>query len=64
MSGGWDNDDDEEMVEIAGTIIHETARAWLVSDGAQQFWLPKSRVEYDGSTFSVPEWLAEEKGLL
>lgn len=54
-------------------IKHETEKAWLIDDGLKDHWLPKSQVklkhEYvsDGSRFGhfdIPEWLAEQKGLI
>lgn len=45
----------------------ETERAFLTHNhrGEAQ-WLPKSLVEYDkdSKTFTMPEWLALEKGLI
>lgn len=57
-------------------IIRETESAWLVSDGddsdAPEVWLPKSQCTMHphhakpGAVAEVelPNWLAEEKGLL
>lgn len=51
-------------IELDLVLVHETDDAWLVDDGTGQVWLPKSRCEFDGrSNFTVPLWLAEEKGL-
>lgn len=33
--------------------------------GTNQVWLPKSQADYDGQgTFTLPEWMAFEKGLI
>lgn len=67
-----------ERVEIAVIVVHETAKAYLVTeadDDKQEYWLPKSQCEIVDwtnkhtkrgrvATASIPEWLAEEKGLL
>lgn len=57
----------------------QTTPGILVSDGDEEFWLPKSEIEIDGiSTWSdfetlkfgeeidvyIPDWLAEDKGLI
>lgn len=62
---------DSEKFEIAADLVHETERAWLVSDGTKEVWLPKSQCEFtpsranpDHGVFDVPVWLAKEKGLL
>jgi len=64
-------------IEIAVTVHHETDAAWLVSDTGNRdeaVWLPKSQVSSeaeidlsDGPTeaeLTLPEWLAQEKGLI
>lgn len=54
-----------DLIEIAGELRHETPRAFLIFDGDKEVWLPKSKVEdnHDG-TFTLPEWLALERGLI
>lgn len=54
----------DERVELKLDIKQETDKAYLVSDGDVTVWLAKSQVNYDGDEFSVPEWLAKEKGLV
>jgi hypothetical protein len=57
-------------VEIVAGLLWETARAILVDDGTNQFWLPKSQIEYtdpdkyDVIIVTMPEWLAKEKDLI
>ena len=61
-----------EMIEIELHIHHETELAVLVSpDGFEDdaVWLPFSQIMVDHhnpeyGTFQIPEWLAEEKGLI
>lgn len=58
--------------EICAEIIKETDKAFLVSDdGANSTWIPKSQIETDqdcgpGDTvvFTMPDWLAVEKGFV
>lgn len=67
-----------DTVEVSVVVVHETPRAYLVTeadDDKQEYWLPKSQCEIIDwtnnhtkrgrvATASIPEWLAEEKGLL
>ena len=53
------------LVDIAGEKRHETESAILIFDGVRAVWLPKSQVEEnDDNTFTMPEWLAQEKELI
>ena len=57
-------------IEIACQLVRETKAAWLVNDGTQEVWLPKSQCEWepegykDVGIMQVPEWLAIDKGLI
>ncbi len=59
-------------IEVCAEIVRETAAAFLISDDGQtDVWVPKSQVEMDqdggpGDTiiFTMPEWLAVEKGFV
>ena len=68
-----------DLHDVKVELIHETDRAWLVSDGTEQdgekvkVWVPKSQAELDRDgvarsmnlwTLTAPEWLLKEKGLL
>lgn len=59
-----------DLTDITVTKRHETANAIQVHDGDNLVWLPKSQIEIeetgDGKTLIVtlPQWLAEEKGLV
>lgn len=64
-----------EMVDFTGTVLVNTGRAILVydpdlMDQDDAVWLPLSQVErYDGETgegcsFTLPGWLAEDRGLI
>ena len=50
------NTRDAKLTDIAVEVRYETARAWLVYDGAKEHWLPKSQCEQNGDgTFAMPE---------
>ena len=52
-------------VEIEGEVVRETERAWLIDVDGDEIWLPKSIcTDNEDGTFTVPEWLAIEKGLV
>jgi len=61
------------LIDIAGVLYHQTAKAFLFSDTAYEddaVWIPKSMIEmeYDGSknfyTITLPEQLAIDKGFV
>jgi hypothetical protein len=54
-----------KLVDIAAELRGETDRAYRLYDGIKTEWLPKSQVEDNGDgTFTMPEWLAKEKGFI
>ena len=61
----------DEIVEIYGTIIHETKESILLTDGDIEFWLPLSQINYDAQcgvgdevVVEVPYWIALDKNLI
>lgn len=54
------------VMEIAATMVRETPAAWLINDGDVEAWIPKSLATMDvgarHSIFTMPEWMAIEKG--
>jgi hypothetical protein len=56
---------DPPLFDMAAEIRRETDKAWLLFDGTKEAWVPKSQVEdnKDG-TFTMPEWLAKDKGFV
>lgn len=55
-------DSHEKLVDIAAEIKGETEKAFKVFDGKVTVWIPKSLVEKnDDGTFTMPEWLAQDK---
>jgi hypothetical protein len=55
----------EDPVEIYGEIQAETEKAYKFFDGTQAVWVPKSLCTWDDeeSVMTMPQWMAEEKGL-
>jgi hypothetical protein len=54
-----------DLIDIAADVRGETERAWKLFDGKRTEWVPKSQVEKnDDGTFTMPEWLAFEKGFI
>ena len=53
-----------ELVDIEAELRGETDTAFRLYDGKTTEWVPKSLVERDGKTFTMPEWLAQEKGFI
>lgn len=54
-----------DIVDIDAELRKETEKAFLIFDGKKAAWVPKSLVEDNGDgTFTMPEWLALDKGLI
>ena len=55
-----------DLVDVDGELRGSTERAYRFTDGTRTVWLPKSQCEWDSvaKTMTMPEWLAEEKGLV
>lgn len=56
-----------DLVDVDGKLIHETEKAYLIDVGQLfRHWVPKSVCEYDedAGTFTMPEAIAKEKGLI
>lgn len=55
-----------ELTDIAGEVLHETAAAYRFYDGKTTVWLPKSQCEWDGDSavMTLPLWLAKDKELI
>lgn len=59
------------LTDVSVLIKHQTDKAVLVAadEDAEDVWLPLSQVEVDGDvgtvgTVTMPEWLAQERGLI
>lgn len=54
-----------ELFDLEAEIQGETPKAWRLYDGKTTAWVPKSQVENnEDGTFTMPEWLAKEKGFV
>ncbi len=67
----------EKLIDIAAELRHETDKAYLIYDGRSEIkkgdtapsdlcvWIPKSQCKMnDDGTFTLPYWLAMEKGFI
>lgn len=55
----------DRIVDIAAQIRGETEKAYRLFDGTKTEWVPKSQVENnEDGTFTMPEWLAKDKGFI
>lgn len=55
------------LVDLACVLKRETDKAFLLKsiDTGKEGWVPKSQVENNNDgTFTMPEWLAEDKELV
>jgi hypothetical protein len=56
---------DAKLIEVAAELRHQTADAFLLDDGSAKEWVPRALVEdNEDGTFTMPEWLATEKGFI
>jgi hypothetical protein len=54
-----------DLIDIAAEKKGETEKALRLYDGSRSEWVPKSQVEDNGDgTFTMPEWIAKEKGFI
>lgn len=54
-----------DLIDIAAELRGETPAAYRIFDGKKTEWVPKSQVEQnDDGTFTMPTWLAKEKGFI
>ena len=62
---GDDGTQDAALVDITAEIKAASPKAWKLFDGTKTEWVPRSLVENNGDgTFTMPEWLAKEKGFI
>ena len=54
-----------DIADIEAELLNETPAAFRITDGKVTVWVPKSQVEHNNDgTFTMPSWLAVEKGLV
>lgn len=55
----------EKLIDIAAEEKGNTEKAFRLYDGIKTEWVPKSQVEKnDDGTYTMPIWLAKEKGFI
>jgi len=55
----------KELTDIEATVCGQTEKAIRLFDGKVTEWVPKQFVEDNGDgTFTIPVWLAQEKGFI
>lgn len=53
------------LIDIEAELLIETDKAYRIDDGKTTDWVPKSQVEFNSDgTFTMPDWLAREKGFI
>ena len=58
------------IIEVAVDVKAKTDKAYLVTDGTVEEWIPRSMIEDECeengeiSSIFIPEWLAQKKGLI
>ncbi len=54
-----------DLIDISTEVKGESEKAYRLYDGTKTEWVPKSQVEDNGDgTFTMPEWLAKDKGFI
>jgi hypothetical protein len=54
-----------ELFDLAAEVKGETEKALRLYDGTKTEWVPKSQIENNGDgTFTMPVWLAKDKGFI
>jgi hypothetical protein len=54
-----------KLIDIEGELRGETDKAFRIYDGKRTEWVPKKDVQRnDDGSFTMPEWLAFEKGFI
>lgn len=55
----------ERLTDVEAELRGETEKAYRIFDGKTTEWVPKKYVEANNDgTFTMPEWLAQEKGFI
>jgi len=54
-----------ELIDVHAEKRGERPLAFCLHDGSKTEWVPKSQCEENGDgTFTMPRWLAREKGFI
>lgn len=53
------------LFDLAAQLVDESDKAVRLFDGTKTEWMPKSQAQDNGDgTWTIPEWLAKEKGFI
>ena len=55
--------DKNKFVQFSCQLVRQSPKAFLVDIGGTEHWMPRSKCAISGGTLSIPQWLAEAKGL-
>ena len=55
--------DKNRFIQYSCVLVRQSNKAFLVNIGGTEHWMPRSKCAISGSTLSIPQWLAEAKGL-
>ena len=55
--------DKNRFVQFSCQLVRQSPKAFLVNIGGAEHWMPRSKCAISGGTLSIPQWLAEAKGL-
>ena len=55
--------DKNRFIQYSCVLVRQSSKAFLVNIGGTELWMPRSKCAISGSTLSIPQWLAEVKGL-
>jgi len=55
--------DKNRFMQYNCVLVRQSSKAFLVNIGGTELWMPRSKCAISGSTLSIPQWLAEVKGL-
>ncbi len=54
-----------DLIDLPAELRAETSLAWqITTDGDNRVWIPKSQAEFEDGVLTLPEPLAQEKGLI
>lgn len=55
--------DKNRFIQFTCQLVRQSPKAILVDIGGTEHWMPRSKCAISGGILSIPQWLAEAKGL-
>jgi len=55
--------DKNRFIQFTCSLVRQSPKAFLVNIGGAEHWMPRSKCAISGDILSIPQWLAEAKGL-